>query len=171
MRNPEYLVLLLAWLLLFPPAAPAQESDRRQPVQIEADRLEIDQARGTSHYQGAVILRQGSLRLEADSLWVYSQDRRLSRVIAQGQPARLRQRPDGTEQAIEAEALRIEYTTDDGLLIFSGAAELRQGGNRFRGQRIEYDSRARRVRASGDTTDEGHGRIQVIIQPQTRNRP
>ena len=169
MRSPERLVLLLAWLL-FAPAVPALSSDREQPIQIEADRLEIDEARGTSHYQGAVVLRQGSLRLEADSLMLYSQDRRLRRVIAEGQPARFRQRPDGAKQAIEAEARRIEYTTDDGLLVFSGAAELRQGGNRFRGQRIEYDSRTERVRASGDDNAEGRGRIQVIIQPQARER-
>ncbi len=155
--------MLLALLTASP--AWALSSDREQPIAIEADRLEIDERQGISRYQGRVRLSQGTLHLEADQVTIYSEQRRLRRVIAQGQPARLRQRPDGATDDIEAEARQIEFDADSGLLVFTGQAELRQGGSLFRGERIAYDSRNDSVRASGDP---GQGqRIQVIIQPQT----
>ena len=50
--------LLFALLLLVPTLALALESDKDQPIQIEADSVDIDEGKNTSTYKGNVELTQ-----------------------------------------------------------------------------------------------------------------
>ena len=51
-------------LLLAPLPGLGLDSDRDEPIHIEADRAMLDEKEGTSIYEGNVQLRQGSLRLQ-----------------------------------------------------------------------------------------------------------
>ena len=56
--------MLLACLLCAPVLA--EKSDRAKPVNVEADKLTIDDVKKESVFEGNVTLTQGTLMLKAD---------------------------------------------------------------------------------------------------------
>lgn len=177
-RSIDLLLLALLCLpgqLCLPGLASALESDRQQPIRIQADRVELDNRRGISSYTGHVAVDQGSLHVEADRLVVYRQGEALARIEADGEPVRFRQRPDNATEDIAGSARHIEYRAADNLIVLQGAASVQKGGDHFSGERIEYDTRHAVVNASGKGTPEsangtdtgsGDGRVHAIIQPR-----
>ncbi len=159
----RFAAILLAWCWGMGTAW-ALSSDRDEPIYIEADSVKIDESRGVSTYVGGVRITQGSTRIDADEVVVHTEDRRLANVIATGAPAVYRQRVEENGKEVEAQALRIEYGAQTGMLLLTGEAELHQSGNRFSGERIEYDTHQDIVRATG--AEEKQGRVRVIIQPE-----
>ncbi len=155
-------LLPVLFLGLLAGQADALQSDRRQPIHIEADSVSIDEQRGLSVYRGNVRLTQGSVQADADEITVHTDKGGADRMVLSGNPARLRQRPDGKEVDTEGEALRIEHSTSSGVTLFIGQARLQHGQERFSGERIEYDARGDRVSAGGD----GSGRVQIVIMPK-----
>jgi lipopolysaccharide export system protein LptA len=163
MRVSSGVVLLLG--LALPLCVHALSSDKQQPIHIEADSVVIDDAQGTAVYHGNVHYSQGSTHLEADEVTVYSADRqKVDKVVATGNPATFRQRPDNQEQDLRGQAGQIEYFAAAERVILEKDAHLWQGKNEFSGSRIEYDTAQQTVKAlnSGDES----GRVQVIIQPR-----
>ncbi len=152
------LLLLLAW----PLAAPALSTDRRQPIHLEADTADIDDRSGLSVYRGNVTLDQGSLHITANELRVHLKDGEIDRIYASGRPATFRQRPDGKDQDVEGEALRMEYHAAQDRLILLERAQVRQGGDSFASERIVYDIATDQVQAGAGGSD----RVRIIIQPR-----
>lgn len=152
-------------------AAPEQaaKSQRDEPIYIESDSLKIDDIKGISTYQGNVMFRQGTATLKADTLVIHSRDRQeVERIIANGKPAHFEQRSQEPGKDASGEALRIEYLAIKGLLILDGQAHFRQGDNRFSGNRIEYETENKVVKAGKSVTPEGKGgRVQIVIQPRS----
>jgi lipopolysaccharide export system protein LptA len=71
-------------LLSSQPGALALPSDPGQPIEIEAATLVLDQGKGIGTYSGNVVLTQGSIRIEAETLVIYMRDRKLDRLEALG---------------------------------------------------------------------------------------
>ncbi len=159
-------LLLACWLL----AAPALSADegQREPVTIEADSAVFDERQGQSTYTGHVVITQGGMQVRADEVTVYIEGEALKRIVARGEPVRFRQRREG-EKEILGEARRLDYRADDEHLLLQDQAWLTQGGNRFSGQRIEYDMRQERVRAAQGK--DGGQRVRVTIQPKSKSPP
>ncbi|MBI5462654.1 MAG: lipopolysaccharide transport periplasmic protein LptA, partial [Gammaproteobacteria bacterium] len=158
MRNISILWLALlggAW----PGLAAALSSDRNQPMYVEADRADIDDKRGVSVYRGNVKITQGTLQLTAAELTVHSKGGDIVKAVAVGQPATYRQRPDGKEQDVEAEALRMEYYATEQKIILLDKAEVRQAGDTFRSDKIHYDIAKDVVNAGGGGTPGDRVRI------------
>lgn len=151
--------------LLYTVAAGALSSDKDQPIHIEADRADLDERRGISVYRGGVVMTRGTLRITGDEITLYVRDDTVRKAVAVGTPATYRQRPDGREEDIRAEARRMEYHAEQNKVILLGGALLQQGGNMFRSERIEYDLARDVVNAGGGT---GNERVRVIIQPRER---
>ncbi|MDH5228994.1 MAG: lipopolysaccharide transport periplasmic protein LptA [Gammaproteobacteria bacterium] len=156
---------LLFLLSLFGLSAWALSSDKNQPIQIEADQVKIDDRTGLSTYQGNVRLNQGSMLVHAEKVIVHSENRKLTKVIADGNPARFSQRPDGALKDVEATAQHVEYETIGGVLTLKEKAKFQQGSNFFQGNLIVYETHLDVVRAS--KSPQGKGRVQVVIEPQT----
>ena len=57
--------LFLSALLVVPLCALAADNERQQPVNLRADRIDIDQKKELSLYHGHVVFSQGTLRLTA----------------------------------------------------------------------------------------------------------
>lgn len=163
-RNVRALLLLLG--LGFAGGAQALSSDRQQPLTIEADTVEIDDKSGVSVYQGNVVAVQGTLELKADTVTIYSPGRELDKVVAVGNPARYKQRPDNKTEDVRARAQRMEYYADKGKLILLEGGHLWQGKDEFSGNRIEYDTRRDVVNASMSNT--GKERVRIIMQPREK---
>ena len=161
--SPRLLALLFCTL-----SAPlwAASSDRNKPIEIEADRVDINERQGLSSYQGNVVMRQGSIRMRADSIVVKTENRALISVKAQGRPANFSQRPDNASADVQAQAQNVDYQAQKGLLVLTSGARFQQGVNQFSGNRIEYDMQQNIVSAQG--SEQGpSSRVQVIIHPDT----
>lgn len=155
--------LLLAAMLIAPGASWALSADRTQPMHIEADEVTIDDKKQVSVYVGDVVVTQGTLRITADKLTVYTDDGDIQKMVALGRPATYKQRPDNKDQDVEAEALKMEYFADRELVILTDQAKLWQGPNTFASERIVY-------RLDRDQVDAGRkaggDRVRIIIHPQ-----
>lgn len=158
--------LLLGLVLAVPPAL-ALEADRRQPVHIKADRITVVEKEGYSRYQGNVVLTQGSLRVTGDDLTVYVKGNTLRRVIVLGRPATLRQQPEGETSPVRSQARRMEYRVDERLIELSGNAEVWQGPNRFRGERLTYHTGTGTI--TGEKGEDNGGRVSITITPPDEN--
>lgn len=156
----KLLILLLSCLTM---AAVAAE---KQPITVEADRLEMNNSTGFSNYRGNVVITQGNLKLRADSVSLYSRGNELQRAEATGSPVHL-ERPDPeTGELIKANAAFIKYLIPEGRLEMKGDAHLWRGKDEFSGEQIVYELNKRVVRASSKNDDGGQkGRVKVILQP------
>lgn len=169
------LALLLLAALLSSSLAFANNDDTQQPIHIEADQAEISERQGMMTYTGHVLLRQGGIELRADTVVVYSKDGELQRITAEGQPVHYSQQA-GAEKEIKGVSQRMEYRARDKRLLLLGNAEFWQGGNRFSGNRIQYDPEAERVIANAGDTDTSNSadtsasgtqpRVSVTLQPK-----
>ncbi len=160
--------LLLACTLLAAPAALAADKTQRDPVTIEADSAVFDERQGQSIYTGHVIITQAEMQIRADEVTVYTKEDALQRIVATGEPVHFRQQREG-EKEIHGEARRLDYRADDEHLLLQDQAWLTQGGNRFSGQRIEYDMLRERVTAA--QAEDGSQRVRVTIQPKAKSPP
>ncbi|GMQ89627.1 MAG: lipopolysaccharide transport periplasmic protein LptA [Gammaproteobacteria bacterium] len=155
---------LLIALILSPLNSWALSSDREQPMLIEADRAELDDANGISIYRGNVKVTQGTLILTGDVMTVHTKGNDVEKVIMEGQPATYKQRPDNKDKDVRAKALHMEYFTNPEKIILTGQAEVEQGGGDIlRSERIEYDVPTDKVNAGTDKPDE---RVHITIQPR-----
>ena len=158
--------LLLACTLLLAAPVLAADKAQREPVTIEADSAMLDERKGQSIYTGHVIITQGGLQIHADEVTVYTEEDALQRIVASGEPARFRRQRAG-EKEIHGEARRLDYRAAGEHLLLQDQAWLTQGGNRFSGQRIEYDMPRERVTAA--QAEDGSQRVRVTIQPKAKS--
>ncbi len=165
-------VLLTFLLLAWGPAALALPNDQKQPIQIEADGVEIDDGRQVSIYSGSVDIRQGSMHLQADRVTVHhEQSGQPHRIVAGGRPARFRQLAKKGSKEVTARAMRIEYDAGSEEVVFIGKAVLTQGKDSFRSDRILYDRHKAVVKAGAAISDSGKKkgeRVRITIDPGNR---
>jgi lipopolysaccharide export system protein LptA len=156
---------IVAAMLPGPALAQAQvpfgglEHDASLPVEITADRLELDQAAGSAVFTGQVKVGQGTLRLAADRVEVfYDADSteptgKVQRMIAAGNVTLA----NGTEAA---EADHAVYEVAAGTVVMEGNVLLTQGQNALSSQRLDIDLN----RGTGRL----EGRVQTIFVPGTQ---
>ncbi len=158
---------LLGLFLIFANPAFALESDQQQPLYLEADNAELDEAKHLSLYSGNVIVRQGSLEIRADQVTIHhAEDKRPELVIAIGKPATYKQAIEGEEKPVQAEALRMEYQADKEKLTLIDQAVVFQGTDTFRSDRILYDRINARVKAGASAN--GKERVKIHITPPSK---
>ncbi|MES9940039.1 MAG: lipopolysaccharide transport periplasmic protein LptA [Candidatus Thiodiazotropha sp. 6PLUC2] len=145
----------------------ALESDRDQPMQLEADSLAIDESTGISLYEGNVTITQGSMKLWAERLWVHRRQGKTERIISEGEPTRFSQLPEVDGVEVHGQARRMEIHVDRDEMVLIDNALLEQGGNSFRNDRIVYNRTSAQVKAGSSA--QGKERVQVVIEPQTKS--
>jgi lipopolysaccharide export system protein LptA len=89
MKTVNPLTLLL---FLLPLHCAALDSDREQPIEVEAYHLEVRELENISIYEGNVTLIQGSLNILSERLIIHFNDaNELTLMEMTGKPAKLRQ--------------------------------------------------------------------------------
>ena len=163
---------LLAALFLAGPVL-AERADRDKPVNIESDRMAADDARKTATFEGRVVLTQGTMAIRADRIVVRQDNDGFQTGSAVGATggslATFRQKRDGVNEYIEAEAERIEYDGKADRIEFFNRARLRRGdGDDVCGNYISYDSRTEFFTVNSGKTPAGAtgGRVRAIIMPR-----
>jgi len=154
--------LLLALMAL--PAA-ALQSDRRQPLNVNAQHFTAVKDPGVSRFSGNVTLSQGSLKGDAAQATAYTNaDNKITRVVLEGTPAHLSQQQDDGS-TMQAQAQRIDYTPDTDTVILTGAAQVVQPGHgSFQGERLVYNTRTGAMQGESAAGGEVH----VTFQPRPK---
>ena len=140
----------------------AQQTDRQQPMTVEADTAELNERSGVSIYKGNVVVIQGSLNMKADRMTLKSKDRKLTRMTGTGKPAMYRQIDSSTGEPVYGEADKIVYLPEKNQLILTGNASLLKNDNTFKSERIVYNMTNDYVSAG---SKEGGKRVKIVIQP------
>jgi lipopolysaccharide export system protein LptA len=170
MRVAPALLLLTA---LAGPAA-AEKADRLQPIVVEADKPgTLDLQRQVVVFNGNVQIVQGTMVIRAERIEVREQAggyRSAVALGAPGRPATYRQKRDGLDEVVEAEAERIEYDARAGTLLFSGQAavrRLRAGvvADTITGAEIRWDDGSELFSVQGGTPGTG-GRVRAVLTPR-----
>lgn len=168
--------LLIGLLAGGVPSARADKSDREKPMNIEADRMLVDDAKKESVFEGNVVLTQGTLRLEGDRVNVRQDADGFQFGIAYGRPAKFRQRRDGYDEYIEGFADRLEYDGKKDLLQMFGVARLTKGTDEVRGDYISYNAKTEFFQVLGGgkpaaTPANPDGRVRAVILPKPKAPP
>src|SRR5690554_4818076 len=158
--------LLLLSCAFYTSASNALPEDFEQEVVINSDRAQLDRKSGQVIYSGDVVLTQGTLRIESDTLTVIRKDDLLEKAIAEGKQAHYQQQIQADDPLTRADANRIEYFAAEQRAVLIGNAKLRQANNQLTGERVVYDMTTEVVTA-GSSEDGKPSRIKVVIQPQT----
>ena len=121
---------------LQPLPALAELADREKPVNIEANRLTVDDRNKVHVFEGNVVLTQGSLVIKGDRLVVMQGPDGFQTGVATGsdkRPATFRQKREGSNEFVEGEAERIEYDSRAERARRLNHARVENGGDEVRG--------------------------------------
>lgn len=135
-----------------------KEHDTKQPLDISAERLEMQQKQGRAIFSGAVQVKQGKLTLRSNNMTVFyalEEDKRdpsISRLDAEG----------AFELTSETETLTGDwgiYDVDRQLVTVGGNVLFKQGTTELKGSRLEFDLVSGLAKLDGENTDQNGGRV------------
>ena len=159
---------LLALALCVGHSAHAEKADRDKPIEISADRGNLDQLKGVTVWQGNVIIVQGTLKLNADRATV-TQDKQGNQTMqATGRQVMFRQKMDGKNDWIEGQANQLDYNTVTHVAVLTGNARVKRGSDLVIGNVITYNTETELYEVSSGASSNG-GRVTAIIQPKPRD--
>lgn len=160
--------LVITIVPIFP--AMAERADRNQPVNIEANKVTVDDRNKVHVFDGNVILTQGTLTIKGDKLVVTQDSEGFQKGVATsgaGGLARFRQKRDGKPDFVEGEAERIEYDSKAEKARLFNRAWVKSAGDEVRGQYIEYDGYTENYLVNnGPNSSPTGGRVSATIQPK-----
>ena len=158
-------------------SAYALPSDRNQPVSLVADRATYNDKTGYTTYSGNVIIEQGTMKLQADTVTAQlNSNRQISTVTALGRPARFQQKTDPSKGLAKGEGQKIVYNADTGIITLTGNAFVNQDGASVRGATLRYSMNKGDIEAIGSSSSssatstspsQNHGRVQIVIPPNS----
>ena len=157
----KLLILLMAFVTSLVLALP---EDKKQPIEIEAQSVVVDETTGFNEFSGNVEVRQGSLLLLAELIQVQTNNEEVVSMIAKGsleKPAKYIQSQENQARFIEATATLITYDVDKGMIFLVGNARLVQGFDSFSGDTLNYDINNDKVVVKG--SEDGTERVKFKI--------
>ncbi|WP_373746607.1 lipopolysaccharide transport periplasmic protein LptA [Neisseria dentiae] len=161
--------LLAALTAVSATPALALESDRQQPIQIEADQGSLDQANQVTTFSGNVIIKQGTLNISAGSVRVSRNSKGEQQMNASGSPVRFSQTLDGGKGTVKGQANNIDYSSATNIVKLIGNAKVERGGDLAEGAVITYNTRTEVYTVQGSKASGGKSgkRVTVVIQPSS----
>jgi lipopolysaccharide export system protein LptA len=164
--------ILVATALVAP--AMAERADRDKPVNLEADRITVDEAKKIQVFEGNVKLVQGTLIIRTAKLVVTQDAEGFQKGIAYGGAgglARFRQKRENRDAYVDGEADRIEYDGRNDKAEFFNRAHVTSDNDEVRGQYISYDGKTENyLVTSAPGTPAGRAeRVTAVIQPKNKD--
>ena len=167
--------LLCCFVAALAAPATAEKADRDKPVNLEADRVTIDDARQTALFEGNVVLTQGTLQIRGDRMEVRQDKDGFQHGTTWGGPAHFRQKREGYDEYIEGWAERIEYDGRAESMQMFNRAQLKRGQDEVRGNYISYDAKSEFFQVTGGAKaaapNQPEGRVRAVIQPKSKEKP
>jgi len=148
----------------------AEKADRDKPVNIEADRVTVNEADKIQVFEGNVTLVQGTLVIRGDKIVVIQDVEGFQSGVVTGNLAQFRVKREGKDEYIDGEAERIEHVAKTDMTKFFKRAHVKNGADDVRGEYLEYDGRADNylvTNGPAGTVQPGRdNRVRVVIQPK-----
>lgn len=138
----------------------------RGSIAIEADEGRVtnkDMEDSSWHFSGNVIIDVGNGHIECESAVLKFADYDLRLAVVTGSPALFRLTRPGSSEATVAEAGRLSYDVEAGIIEFSENATITEGGNQFSSNYLVYNIVERRINA--DSSGSEDGRVRIIYTP------
>ncbi len=153
--------VLLAGLLACQPLL-ALESDRQQPLLINADSSDGTLGDGRATLRGHVEIRQGTLLVKADQADVEKSEGKVREVLLTGSPVLLQQEIEN-EGLVTATANTITYQVATGIVTLTGNADVDHPQYQISGELLVYDMNLQHFQGSGG---DNNGRIRIQLEPE-----
>jgi len=145
-------------------------TDPKEPIEIEADTLEVEDKSQQATFIGNVLAVQGDTRLRADRLkatYAPGPDggkTQIRQIVATGRVHVLSK----DDQSADGDWARYNVATRE--IVMGDQVVLRQGKNVIRGTQLFIDLNSGLSRVTGGTTAEipaqsGNGRVKALFQP------
>lgn len=155
----------------------AERADREKPMQIEANRISIDDAKKIQILEGDVVVVKGTMVLRADRVVITEDPYGFQKGTAFGGKdglARMRQKREGMDEYTDGEAERIEYNTNTEIAEFFHRAWVRSGQDQVRGDYIWYDAISEKYLVTAGLARDPKAppaRVRAVIQPRSKGAP
>jgi len=170
----KYSLLLCLLLSSHASLSFAEHADREKPLQMEADRVTVDDANHVSTFEGNVQMHQGTLFIEAGKILITQDKNGSNQVTATGQPAHFRQKRDGVDEYVEGFGERIVYDDNTEIADFFGQARIKREGDDVRGEHIIYNTKTGVFQVFGASEKipgaPDQGRVTIVIQPKDKTK-
>ncbi|MGH8091479.1 MAG: lipopolysaccharide transport periplasmic protein LptA [Rudaea sp.] len=169
-------------VLVLAQSAFALSTDRRQPMNIDANYQKSTQSRtgkagdpDITQLDGNVVMAQGSMQAHANHATIYRNPSgvadangntgSLTRVVLTGKPAHLQQVHDGDCGLMTADADNIDYDNLTGIALLTGnVTVIQHGKGEFHGERMRYNTNTGEME-SGDSS--ASSRVHMVMQPKS----
>lgn len=172
------LLPLIAALSLLPAAALAEKADREKPINIQADRVDLDDLNKVQVFTGNVIITQGTMQLRTAHLVVTQDEDGFQKGVATGGEnglAYFKQKREGKDEYVEGEGERIVHDARADVTEFFVRAWVKNGQDEVRGKYIYYEAINEKYLVTTGTGEKKaaigmpQARVRAIIQPKSKN--
>ncbi len=148
------------------PLVLAEKADREKPINIEADKVSLDDNQKVSVFEGNVVLTQGTTKIVANKITVRQDKQGNQTATALGKPATFRSKREGVEEYVDGSAERIEYDgRTDKVELFTNAW-LKRNKDEVRGNYVSYEGSTEFYQALAAPS----GRVTVTMQPKPKTQ-
>lgn len=156
------LPLIAAIGLALAGAASARDSDRNQPMDIDAGHQEGTLDGNSVHvFSRGVVITQGTLNISADRADIHQNGNQVVRAVLTGKQAVMKQQlEDGSPMTARAD--RIDYEMASDIIVLVGNYTITTQRGTTSGQRLTYNLKSGRVESGGDS-----GRVKMTILPKS----
>lgn len=151
----------IASIVVMHHSASALDSDKDQPVSINADSVDYNFATGSRTYEGNVVLIQGSLKVESNKLVATFEGDKFDKAVATGttdKRARFQQRPEGKDDDVVGIGDTLIYNESEQKMEIIDNAELMQANQKATGRKIVYDIAKEKMNVTGGGVEHATGK-------------
>ena len=172
-------ILTAALFALVFGAAHAEKADRFKPLNAEADAMRHDELKQHTLFTGNVIITKGTIVLRGERVEVSQTPDGYQRAVITAAPGKVafwRNKRDGVDETIEAEAELIEYDGKADVVQLTRKAVLRRFAgatlaDETSGAVIRYDNARELFTVDGEPRNLGGGGTRVRAQLSPRQQP
>jgi lipopolysaccharide export system protein LptA len=170
------ILAVLATLTLTAQPVFAEKADREKPINLEADRVTVDDAKQISTFEGRVVLTQGTLIIRGDRMEVRQDNQGFKNGTTWGNLAYFKQKREGYDEYIEGWAERIEYDSRADKMQMFNRASMKKAGDEVSGNYISYDANTEFFQVIGGgakaaSAGNPDGRVRAVLQPKPKDKP
>jgi lipopolysaccharide export system protein LptA len=135
----------------------AFEFNKKDPIYITSDWMEVDQKKNTITYKGRVVTVQAEMTMRSDTLTAYYDGdmKQMKQIIAEG-------KVNATQGNRVATGEKAVFDDSAKTVTLTGNPVMRQGNSQVTGTRVIYFVEQDRATAEGD----GKIRVQATIFPE-----
>ena len=133
------------------------EFNKKDPIYISADWMEVDQKQNTITYKGRVVAVQADMTMRSEALTAYydAELKQMKQIIAEG-------KVNVTQGMRVATGDKAVFDDKAKTVTLTGSPVMRQGNNQVSGSKVVYYVEQDKAIAEGD----GKIRVQATIFPE-----